>query len=70
MEIIKPNETTYWIGTDDKDDTNIHYGEVTPEQELTTAKIDVWTTFDKEEWIAKLLTCGIEIKDLTINNDN
>ena len=52
IEIKKPIQTTYFIAWSEG---AFSYGEVLPEQEMTSGLINLWTTFDKQEFVEKLL---------------
>jgi hypothetical protein len=52
IEIKKPIQTTYFITWSEG---AFSYGEVLPEQEMTSGLINLWTTFDKQEFVDKLL---------------
>jgi hypothetical protein len=61
-EIKYPSVTTYFISYNEND-TNPHYGEVNSDQYMVTPKINIFTTTNKDEYIAELLTYGITLKD-------
>lgn len=62
MEINYPSETTYFIAYSDNDD-NVHYGQINPDQCMTTSKETVYTTLVKEEYITELLNHNINYEE-------
>ena len=52
-EIRYPSETTYFIAYTDSD--IFAYGEVTPEQEMTTGQPYLYQTINREEWVQTLI---------------
>jgi hypothetical protein len=60
MKISFPTQITYFICKNDKNITG--YGEITPEQEMTTGQPIVDTYLDKGQWEAKLLEGGITLE--------
>jgi len=61
-EIKYPSVTTYFISYEEND-TNPHYGEVNSGQYMITPKTNIFTTTDKDEYAAELLTYGITLED-------
>jgi hypothetical protein len=61
-EIKYPSVITYFISYEEND-TTPHYGEVTSDQYMITPKTNIFTTTDKDEYVAKLLTYGITLDD-------
>jgi hypothetical protein len=61
-EIKYPSVVTYFISYNEND-TNPHYGEVNSDQYMVTPKTNIFTTTNKDEYIAELLTYGIILKD-------
>lgn len=66
-EIKYPPVTTYFISYEDND-TNPHYGEVNSDQHMVTPKPNIFTTIDRDEYIAELLTYGITLEENTPEN--
>jgi hypothetical protein len=60
MKISYPQQITYFICKNDENITG--YGEITPEQEMTTGQPIVDTYLDKGQWEAKLLEGGITLE--------
>jgi hypothetical protein len=63
-EIKYPTVKTYFVSYED-DDTNPHYGEVSPDQYMITPKTNIFSTTDKEEYKIELSKYGIELKEDT-----
>jgi hypothetical protein len=63
-EIKYPTVKTYFVSYDD-DDTNPHYGEVSPDQYMITPKTNIFSTTDKEEYKTELSKYGIELREDT-----
>jgi hypothetical protein len=61
-EIKYPSVTTYFISYEEND-TKPHYGEVNSGQYMITPKTNIFTTTDKDEYTAELLTYGITLED-------
>lgn len=57
MKISYPQQTMYFICKNNEIITA--YGEITPEQEMTTGQPIVDTYLDRNEWLSKLLESGI-----------
>jgi hypothetical protein len=66
-EIKYPLVTTYFISYEDND-TNPHYGEVNSDQYMITPKTNIFSTIDRDEYIAELLTYGITLEENTPEN--
>lgn len=58
--INHPTQTTYFICREDETFTITAYGEVTPEQVMSTNQPIVDTYLDKAEWEAILIENGID----------
>ena len=66
MKISYPQQITYFICKNDENITG--YGEITPEQEMTTGQPIVDTYLDRNEWLTILLENGINPdKEITDN---
>ena len=63
MEINKPTKTTYFICRD-KDFIIKAYGQVEPNQVMTTGQLNVVTYVRRYAWVNKLEAAGITIKEL------
>jgi hypothetical protein len=67
MKISYPQQITYFICKNDENITG--YGEITPEQEMTTGQPIVDTYLDKGQWEAKLLEGGITLEQETLEQE-
>lgn len=66
-EVKYPLNTTYFISYEEND-TNPHYGEVSPDQYMITPKSNIFTTTDELEYKSELLKYGITLEDNSPEN--
>lgn len=66
-EIKYPLVKTYFISYDENE-TNPHYGEVSPDQYMITPKSNIFTTTDELEYKSELLTYGINLEENSSEN--
>jgi hypothetical protein len=64
-EIKYPTVKTYFVSYENED-TNPHYGEVTPDQYMITPKTYIFSTTDIEEYKLELSKYGIVLEDDTL----
>jgi hypothetical protein len=65
-EIKFPTQTTYFIAYTDSD--IFAYGEVNPDQQMTTGQPYLYQTTDREEWVQTLINNFNTNPDETTNN--
>ena len=65
-EIKFPTQITYFIAYTDSD--IFAYGEVNPDQQMTTGKHYLYQTTDREEWVQTLINDFNTNPDETTNN--
>jgi hypothetical protein len=65
-EIKFPTQTTYFIAYTDSD--IFAYGEVNPDQQMTTGQPYLYQTTDREEWVQTLINDFNTNPDETTNN--
>jgi hypothetical protein len=64
-EIKYPTVKTYFVSYENED-TNPHYGEVTPDQYMITPKTNIFSTADIEEYKLELSKYGIVLENDTL----